>query len=888
MTAKYYSTPLVKVGNSSSIFTSNIYLSDASNVGSYGLELVVSGKPSNVSYSYTAANVAGFSVSAYSGVAGFSSSADVGGVFASTGVLIGSVTVTFATAPLALPKLVVLDTNLNLEDIAGVPIAVSYAEANNTLPSNALPIGLPLILGVVTENQTLTANTAGVSDADGLGALGYQWQRSANGTDWVNIELATQVTYLLGDADAAKQVRVQVSYTDGGGTAEVVRSAATTVVNVNDLPTGSVTISGTAAQGQTLTASNTLADADGLGTISYQWRAGGTAISGATENTYLLSSAEVGKTITVAASYTDARGTLESVLSGLTSVVAGIQTATGAKYYTTPLVKVGNSSSIFTSNIYLSDATNVGSYGLELGVSGNPGNVSLSYTATNVSGFTSLAGVGIAGFSNSFDASGNSLGGIFPSAGVSIGSVLVSFSTAPTVPPKLIVVSADLEDVDSHAIAVTVTTGSVVDSQLTIPASTEFSAALPEGLFDDTGIQGALTYSVSWAHGSEFYGTLGSWLHFDSATLRFSGTPSQAAIGYYPISITAVNAENQSVTKYASISVYNPIDGSMDIKGVGSTNPPDWGLTTKPDPLAVDRTSPVISKSGPSDKSVGIAPDAVLYFRFSEEVQRGTGDIRLLHGTDLVETFHVDTSDQLTLIYGATLKLTPSRPMLAGTDYTVEFDTQAFKDKAGNALADGQHVTFSTYGASASQRIVVDASDSQGREYLFFSEHSRQGAGLMQGGDGWDCYWIDSLQDRVIDTGTDPKDYDWVSYSFTPAIIDMAFFPNIESWRLKGEVTGPITFRGNELGNEGTATSFNDTLYGFGGSDQLDGGGGADSMYGGLGDDVFLIDNLGDKAYESSGEGFDIAYVNGVVGYRFNYDTEIEAVYVGEGASEAL
>lgn len=56
MTAKYYTTPLVKVGNSSSIFTSNIYLSDASNVGSYGLELVVSGKPSNVSYSYTAAN----------------------------------------------------------------------------------------------------------------------------------------------------------------------------------------------------------------------------------------------------------------------------------------------------------------------------------------------------------------------------------------------------------------------------------------------------------------------------------------------------------------------------------------------------------------------------------------------------------------------------------------------------------------------------------------------------------------------------------------------------------------------------------------------------------------------------------------------------------------
>jgi hypothetical protein len=39
----------------------------------------------------------------------------------------------------------------------------------------------------------------------------------------------------------------------------------------NHVPTGSVTISGSAVKGQTLTASNNLADEDGLGTISYQW-----------------------------------------------------------------------------------------------------------------------------------------------------------------------------------------------------------------------------------------------------------------------------------------------------------------------------------------------------------------------------------------------------------------------------------------------------------------------------------------------------------------------------------------------------------------------------------------------------------------------------------------
>jgi len=42
--------------------------------------------------------------------------------------------------------------------------------------------------------------------------------------------------------------------------------------------TGSVTITGTAEVGQTLSAGNTLADADGLGVITYQWYRDGVAI----------------------------------------------------------------------------------------------------------------------------------------------------------------------------------------------------------------------------------------------------------------------------------------------------------------------------------------------------------------------------------------------------------------------------------------------------------------------------------------------------------------------------------------------------------------------------------------------------------------------------------
>jgi hypothetical protein len=120
-----------------------------------------------------------------------------------------------------------------------------------------------------------------------------------------------------------KAISVKASYTDLLGTAESITSIATSsIANTNDAPTGSVTISGTTTQGQVLTASNTLADADGLGTISYQWQANGTNITGATSTTFTLTQAQVGKAISVKASYTDLLGTAESITSIATGKVA--------------------------------------------------------------------------------------------------------------------------------------------------------------------------------------------------------------------------------------------------------------------------------------------------------------------------------------------------------------------------------------------------------------------------------------------------------------------------------------------------------------------------------------------------------------------------------------
>ena len=101
----------------------------------------------------------------------------------------------------------------------------------------------------------------------------------------------------------------------------------TTMDHVNSAPTGVVTISGTATQGQTLMAFSTLADADGLGTLSYQWKADGVNIAKATYATLTLEQAQVGKLITVIASYTDLGGTAESVTSSASRAVIGVNDA---------------------------------------------------------------------------------------------------------------------------------------------------------------------------------------------------------------------------------------------------------------------------------------------------------------------------------------------------------------------------------------------------------------------------------------------------------------------------------------------------------------------------------------------------------------------------------
>lgn len=156
--------------------------------------------------------------------------------------------------------------------------------------------------------------------------------------------------------------------TGSGGASSLTANILLDVDIANSSPTGTVTISGTATQGQTLTAANTLADANGMGEVSYQWRADGEDIAGATGDSLTLTQAEVGKAISVVASFEDEGGALESVGSVATADVANVNDLPTGGVSISGVAQVGRTLTADTST--LGDLDGLGEFSYEWRVDG--------------------------------------------------------------------------------------------------------------------------------------------------------------------------------------------------------------------------------------------------------------------------------------------------------------------------------------------------------------------------------------------------------------------------------------------------------------------------------------------------------------------------------------
>ena len=219
--------------------------------------------------------------------------------------------------------------------IIAIAVAASLSTAagarSSAAPQNT---AVPTISGVPEEGETLIGDRGEWTGTEPI-AYAAQWRRcDTAGASCVNIAGATRTSYTLRAEDVGHTLRLRVTASNKDGS-QSATSRATGVVKAA-LPnaprnTAAPTISGTTRIGQVLTGAKGQWEGTEPIAYAYQWQrcdnTGGSCanISGATQSTYTLTSADVGNTVRlrVTASNTAGRTT---AFSAATAVVAGATT----------------------------------------------------------------------------------------------------------------------------------------------------------------------------------------------------------------------------------------------------------------------------------------------------------------------------------------------------------------------------------------------------------------------------------------------------------------------------------------------------------------------------------------------------------------------------------
>ena len=657
-------------------------------------------------------------------------------------------------------------------------------------PTNDPPTGVVTIDGAAQENATLTAVTGTIADNDGLGAFNYQWLR-----DNIAISGATGETYVLSTVDIGAQISVTVSYTDGQGALESLTSDPTAVVtNVNDPPTGAVTVDGTAQENATLTAvTGTIADNDGLGAFSYQWLRDSVAISGATNDSYTLSAADVGAQITVTVSYTDGQGTPESLTSDSTVAVTGenqapillTPLADQAVQYDTTNWSYDAGASFSDEDSLIFSATLVGGGALPAWIqinettgilTGTPnfsnyGTYALEITATDTHGLFVEDTLTLA--VTAFDAgqllANTSANDVFAGTGEN-DTVTYAYSTAPITVSLALAGSQNTGGAGSDVLSnINNLIGSSYNDSLTGDSQ---SNVLDGGIGADTlvGGLGNDSYIVNLAG--------------DIVTEKFN-----AGIDTVKSSVTyALPGQVENLT----------LIGTANINGNGNA-------------LA----NVITGNAANNTLNGGVGADTAI---------GGLGnDIYFVDNTnDTVTENSNEGIDKINSGFTYTLPDNVEDLTLTGT---------AIINGTGNGLAN------ILLGNSAAN--VLDG---------------LSGADTLRGGTGDDTYIIDNIGDTITENAN--AGIDTVNSSITYTLKS-----NIEHLILSG--TAAINGTGNVLAN---------TITGNAAANLLNGATGADTLIGGLGDDIYTIDNAGDIIVENLNEGID--RVNSSVSYVLSDNVE--------------
>jgi len=176
----------------------------------------------------------------------------------------------------------------------------------------------PSISGTPANGSTLSADHGTFSGSAPF-AYAYQWQRcDAAGNSCVDIPGATATGYPAGVDDVGHALRVRVTATNPGGSATATSNPSAPITAPAPANTERPAISGTTNSGATLSATNGTWDGLAPFTYAYQWQqcdetgARCVDIPGATAATYPLTDDDIGQTVRVRVTATNAAGRAEA------------------------------------------------------------------------------------------------------------------------------------------------------------------------------------------------------------------------------------------------------------------------------------------------------------------------------------------------------------------------------------------------------------------------------------------------------------------------------------------------------------------------------------------------------------------------------------------------
>ena len=216
----------------------------------------------------------------------------------------------------------------------------SLAPTSATAPTITLPYAtVPIIGATITSNSGVWGGTPIAT------SFTYRWQKSVDGgTTWNFIPGATSSSYTLVEADFQSILRSEVTATNVNGSLAAFSTSSGIVNAVYNV--GVPVLRGSLVVGQTLDATQGAWSSPLPLSYSYQWYRGSSAISGATNTNYTLTTDDVATNITCRVTAVHRLGSLEissaprnnvqatantvaPVISGTLRVGSALSTTTG-------------------------------------------------------------------------------------------------------------------------------------------------------------------------------------------------------------------------------------------------------------------------------------------------------------------------------------------------------------------------------------------------------------------------------------------------------------------------------------------------------------------------------------------------------------------------------